>query len=117
MFILQLNMMRNRMESLDAIAYADTEQELHDLLARERVESYTEQGPGGFGSEQTFRKNFRKGGPLEWYNPPYDYGNGQLVVGDGASAIVKIGTRLEYMECAAEEWDRLRSRFPNASTL
>jgi hypothetical protein len=36
----------------------------------EKVEPYDDEGPDLYeGGKKTYRKNFRKGGPLEWCNP------------------------------------------------
>jgi hypothetical protein len=68
---LVLNMMRNKTESLTLVCVSNNRQEIEDLLAAERVEPYSDVGPGAFGDyDQTFYKVYRRGGPLEWYNPP-----------------------------------------------
>src|SRR6266481_2514118 len=47
MWMLVLNMMRNRMESMTNVAYADTKEQLEAFLVRETVPDYTEEGPDG----------------------------------------------------------------------
>jgi hypothetical protein len=53
--------MQCRAEAFDSVARASTRQSLLDFIQRERVEPY---------SDGQWKKVFRKGGPLEWYNPP-----------------------------------------------
>jgi hypothetical protein len=63
MFILVMNDMRYaNIETLRELCWASTIQELDDFLNSERVEYYKD---GQWG------KQYRKGGPLEWKNPPY----------------------------------------------
>lgn len=69
-WFLRLNDMRSsKIEYSEVVCWAETEQELADLLEREKVEGYDD---GKWG------KSFRQGGPLEWYNQPFD-GMGQGV--------------------------------------
>ena len=65
MFILQLNDMRHpKAEIKTPVFRAETHKELIDFLAREVVKPYRDiNGP------LEWLKNFRKGGPLEWFNP------------------------------------------------
>jgi hypothetical protein len=63
MWILVLNDMRSpKIEMMTEVARGSTQESLLRLLESERVESYSD-GPWG--------KSFRKGGPLEWCNPPF----------------------------------------------
>ena len=66
MWMLSLNDMRHsKSEELTNVAYAETKEELIDFLSREKVESYSiEDG------DKTWGKEYRQGGPLEWFNPP-----------------------------------------------
>lgn len=60
MWALFMNDMRSaKIEFHEPICWADTRQELIDLLVTERVEAYRD---GQWG------KSYRKGGPLEWKN-------------------------------------------------
>lgn len=85
---LVLNMMRDRMERADLVACSDSLEELKQFEAGERVDEYVDGGFSGFdGGSQKFRKVYRKGGPLEWYNPPDsmdradpDFGHGVIVL-------------------------------------
>lgn len=91
MWVLLLNDMRSaNIEIREPVCCAVEKDELTDLLTREKVETYQdgnehrrEPTPGGYGdlgdvhgSNRTWGKSFRKGGPLEWFNspspPPYD---------------------------------------------
>lgn len=81
MFILSLNDMRSgKIEHLTTVCQADTEKELLDLIEREKVHQYWEEFDPGRGTDpnafdyippKKWSKCFRKGGPLEWFNPPY----------------------------------------------
>lgn len=64
MWILMLNDMRSRkMEELKEVVKSETKEQLEDFIKSELVDLYRENG---------WHKSFRKGGPLEWYNPPVD---------------------------------------------
>jgi hypothetical protein len=63
MFVLQLNDMRaSNAENLTWVARAETKEKLQRFLENEKVEYYKD---GRWG------KTYRKGGPLEWCNPPF----------------------------------------------
>jgi hypothetical protein len=70
---LVLNPMRGRTEEQRFLAASDSRDELVALLKAERVEPY---------KDENWHRVYRKGGPLEWFNPPWgdgetdDYGNG-----------------------------------------
>lgn len=65
LWVLCLNDMRfGNIESLAPVCRAETEAELVAFLESEKVEPYRDERWG---------KAFRKGGPLEWFNPPYDF--------------------------------------------
>ena len=62
MWILRLNDMRSpRIEIMSNAARAESLKDLQALVERETVQPY--RGDDGWG------KAFRKGGPLEWFNP------------------------------------------------
>jgi len=64
-WILNMNDMRSaHVEEKSPAFKAETRQQLIDFMARERVESYRD---GKWG------KVFRVGGPLEWFNEPYEW--------------------------------------------
>ena len=89
-YLLMLNDMRSsRSEHLTIVGRGDTLEELQAFVAGEKVEPYTDAGEhvqthstdfsaqlNGPSVEHTpyykYHKVFRKGGPLEWYNPPND---------------------------------------------
>lgn len=89
-YALVLNMMRDRMERADVVAMSDSREELIQFERAERVEPYSDPGYSGFdGRETEFRKVYRKGGPLEWFNPAgvdlhgpadQDFGHGIIVL-------------------------------------
>ena len=73
MWILFLNDIRDpKPESVKAVFRAENKDELQALVAREAVAPYEEaiEHMWGKGKVPTHSKSFRKGGPLEWYNPP-----------------------------------------------
>lgn len=64
MWILVLNDMRaSNVENIRPVAKAETEELLLAFLEAEKVEGY---------QDGQWAKVFRQGGPLEWYNPPWD---------------------------------------------
>jgi len=92
MYILKLNDMRSsQVETLTTVARADTKEELEALMDREKVESYR---------DDNWWKTYRKGGPLEWFNPPcgpYEF-------------IVNVGTQ--------EDWEaRARLTFAHLTNI
>lgn len=74
MWSLLLNDMRSpKVEMLMPAARATTCEELLDLLVAEKVEPYT---------DSPWRKTYRCGGPLEWFNPPEEFEEGHHFVSD-----------------------------------
>jgi len=64
MFILVMNDMRYaNIETLSELCWASSVEEIDAFLASETVEGYRDERWG---------KSYRKGGPLEWKNQPYD---------------------------------------------
>jgi hypothetical protein len=71
LFVLMLNDMRSmHYEDTGPVARAETAEELQALIDKEKVEPYRGKGPNHHQADKTYTKNFREGGPLEWYNPP-----------------------------------------------
>lgn len=69
MWVLQLNPMMDNYENLRACARAETREALERFVAIETVERYTDDaGTNMMGGK--LWKSFRKGGPLEFLNPP-----------------------------------------------
>ena len=69
-WVLYLNHMQSpKSERLVPVTRADTREALVALLERETVPLYVEDGEGPYGATK-WHKSFRKGGPLEWFNPP-----------------------------------------------
>jgi len=63
-WVLRLNDMRSsNYETLTPVCYADTQEELQELVEAEKVDHY---------SDEHWVKGFKRGGPLEWFNPPSD---------------------------------------------
>jgi len=104
MFVLQLNPMTANAEALTPLMRAETEQELRDFLASESVEPYIDKG-----GSHPWRKTFRFGGPLEWYNCPND----NMEVWVGVQAIVDIGSREDWARRAELEYDETVARIPS----
>lgn len=78
-WILSLNHMRERTEERRNVACADTRAALEAFVAAERAPApYTELEEarhvvgrdGDYVTPWKWHKVFRKGGPLEWFNPP-----------------------------------------------
>lgn len=79
-YLLYLNMMRDRAESSQCVAIADDPQKLIDWYNSLIIEPYSEDFKE-WDWTKTYRKTFRKGSSLEWFNPvssfiPNDYGHG-----------------------------------------
>jgi len=69
MWILQLNPMMGNHEQLRPVARAETREQLEQFLQSQAVDSYTDDdGSNMCGGK--LRKSFRKGGRLEYFNPP-----------------------------------------------
>ena len=89
MIILRMNHMRDaKIEMLVTVGRAETRAELNQFLANEKVEPYS----GG-----EWRKIYRQGGPLEWFNEPYSM--------DDHLHFVDVGTVDEYMENARQTYE------------
>lgn len=88
MFVLVLNDMRfAQVEQTIGVVRAESSEEILKFLERERVESYR---------EERWWKSFRKGGPLEWFNPPYDHELPRM--------ILNVGTLEDWMHKAADRY-------------
>lgn len=89
MWVLLLNDMRaSQVEILSPVARADSRDALQSLLAREKVDAYND---GRWG------KAYRQGGPLEWFNPPWDF--------ESHRHFVNVGTREDAARSAIEQWE------------
>lgn len=62
--------MRDRHESLEPVARAETKEALEAFMAKERTDPYTTPNEDCYGGPHSLNKVFNKGGPLEYYNPP-----------------------------------------------
>lgn len=93
-WVLRLNPMTANAERVNAVAYAETKEQLEAMLEREAVEPYQD-GP--------WHKCFRQGGPLEWFNPPGQDGSAWINV----PALVDIGTEADWMKRAADDYRSL----------
>lgn len=103
MWILFLNDMRSaHVEDVQPVVRAETREELINLIRREQVETYVDDG--------RWYKSFRKGGPLEWCNKPFTLG----AIGTHAHAIRNVGTRQDWMERAGRGYDAMVESVPPA---
>lgn len=90
MWVLQLNPMPSNAEVVTPVGYAETREKLEAYLAAETVEPY---------QDGQWSKAFRKGGPLEWYNPPL---GGEAFI--NIPAMVDIGTQEDWAHQASERY-------------
>lgn len=87
MWILRMNDMRSaKIELYEVVARCEDNDKLEQWLILERVEPY---------EDGNWRKTFRKGGPLEWYNDPI------LSLGHG---IFNMCSEEEYVEDARRRY-------------
>jgi hypothetical protein len=56
-------MRASRVEALSEVAFANTREELVEFLGEQHV--------GHYRDDDRWNKVYRKGGPLEWFNPPF----------------------------------------------
>lgn len=104
MWMLQMNPMTGNTEDRHPIGWAETKEELEAFVNAERVDPYQEPGTSHFdGKPTTWRKTFRKGGPLEWMNPP------EFAWED--NVYVNLGTREQWMEKSGQQFDNLQSMY------
>ena len=71
-FILRMNPMRGRAEDIKIIIASLERERVVNFYNEQLVEPYTEEGSPSFpvhGDKYLWRKTFKKGGPLEWFNP------------------------------------------------
>jgi len=98
---LQLNPMTANAERVIPVVRSESSGKLLELLLQEKVTPYT---------DGNWRKCFRKGGSLEWFNDP----GPNMEPWIGIQAIVDIGTREDWMRDAGERFDRAMSEIPEA---
>jgi len=105
MFVLVLNDMRMpQIEMVEPVARAETKEALVAFVGREAVEPYQEPGENTYG-KVTWTKNFRKGGPLEWYNPPT-----QTL--DPPNGIADVGTEDSWADAGRREFQNRFGSLP-----
>lgn len=94
MFVLCLNDMRSSNAEITISVFRSEEREpMEKFLKDERVETY---------KDGTWGKVFRAGGPLEWYNEPYEHlGQGILEVSEGV-----------WVEEARQRWQNMVQAIP-----
>jgi hypothetical protein len=87
MYVLQLNDMRaSNIENVQPRFRADTPEELEAFMQAEKVEPYR---------EDNWAKIFRKDGPLEWCNLPFNFDQ----------HIIDVGNADEWAENARRQYD------------
>jgi len=64
-----------KIEYLNNVCRAETKEALKAFIEREKVEGYSD-GEAENSFNRKWGKSFRKGGPLEWFNPPLDFQEG-----------------------------------------
>lgn len=106
MFVLRLNPITANAERVTAVARAETREQLEDLLEEERVESY---------KENRFVKRFRKGGPLEMYNPPQYKEDGRRCASVGVPAIIDVGTEDDWAERGRRKFQNMKHDLPHVN--
>jgi hypothetical protein len=118
MWILQLNPITSNAENIVPVYRAETKEELEALLARETAgEEYTdveeENRRDPAWPPNHWRKHYKRGGPLEWFNPP---GPDGVVWYPNVYAIIDVGTLENWMEEAKTEalrcWNNLLREVP-----
>lgn len=88
MWVLCLNDMRaSQIEILSPVVRGETREALEAFLQSEKVEPYRD---GNWG------KGYRQGGPLEWFNAPWDF--------EANRHFVNVGTSEDAARRAAEVW-------------
>ena len=97
MYTLMLNKMASGWsEELTPVAKAETVEELIHFVASERVPDYHDpiENPlpdtPGCQHPKYWHKCFRKGGPLEWFNPPSDYNVNRHYVADLSMSVPQV---------------------------
>jgi hypothetical protein len=99
MFLLQLNSIYERPENRDILFRAETREELIAFVQRERVDQYVDVEENN--PKYTYNKSFRKGGPLEGFNPPDSV--------DDPSCYVNVRTLEEHLkdteQFCRKRWD------------
>ena len=101
MWFLCLNDMRfPKIEILARVCKASSKEELQAFIEKEKCELYENGG---------WHKSFRKGGPLEWYNPPY-YGN-------ESHHFVYVGTEEECVNNARRSYQTAINSVPSIESL
>lgn len=115
MFILVLNPMRGRAEEQRMVARAETREELIEFYRRERCEPYSDTEQGGYREGHEWRRFFRAGGPLAWFNKLEDEeGFEPDYFGHG---IVPIMTEEEAAEAARAKYRAALEDIPLVSSF
>ena len=110
LYVLKLNDMRwPKFEMSNAIAKSENRDDLVEFLERERVELYKEEVEG-----RRWAKSFRKGGPLEWFNPPTapDYSGSNSMHG-----IVEYMSLDDVLRHTREEYEAVLAAIPDVSEI
>lgn len=99
MYVLVLNHIRAQSKGLKTnVCHAETSEELLGFLEAEKVEDYT---------DGEWTKAYRKGGKLEWFNPP----------ADSLEGIKSLGTIEEFLEKATDQYYDFLEDIPTIEML
>lgn len=110
MWVLMLNDMRNsKIEILTTVIRSETKEALKEFVNSQKVDSYIDAaehithhttgflaGTTDHKGSYSYHKSFKKGGILEWYNPPYDC--------DEHKHYVNVGTEQDWIEEAKKNY-------------
>lgn len=107
MWVLLLNDMRSsKFELLQPVFRAESKEALKAYVESQKVPEYKTpmvrfaDGPKGIGSEKvthSFSKGFKAGGPLEWFNAPLDFHEGEYYIDVGTDENLEPA-KLEYFK-------------------
>ena len=82
-----LNDMRSsNVEMMQPVARADSIEQIKAYLSSQKVEPY---------SDGSWRKSFRQGGPMEWFNQ----------VTFDSESFIHVGSRYDWADDAMRNWD------------
>lgn len=112
MWVLMLNDMRSsNIENLQPVFRAETKEKLKEFIEKEKVEHYTDDGTRilqhttdmlagttEINNGYKWQKCFRKDGPLEWFNKPYEY--------DENKHFINVGTKEDWANDARQDYER-----------
>lgn len=99
--ILVLNDMREHVMSSTVVAVADDPDKLDAFVKAEQVEVWI---------DDLWMKSFRKGGPLEWFQPPTYNSDGSII----ASEMDALGRGVTFVQGEDEYVESARAQYRQA---